>query len=82
MSAAAGARMPGKEISKSVHCATDNPRNRAPAAVPIRSKRTGRKCFSLWKPTLIKPRENSSPPSRVDIRIATTLDIFARFSAA
>jgi hypothetical protein len=55
----AGVRTPASAASRSALCATDNHRSLAHVAVLIRLKRIGQKCFSVWKPTLIKPRESS-----------------------
>ena len=49
-----GVKMPRHEASKSGPCITDNHPNRALVAALIRSRRTGQKCFSVWKPTLAK----------------------------
>jgi hypothetical protein len=54
-----GVRMRGPGVSKSALCDTDNRPNHALVAVLIRSRRIGRKCCSVWKPTLIKPHGSS-----------------------
>ncbi len=70
-----GARLLAPVESNLVPCATAPRRNRALVAGQTRWQRFGRKCFSSWRRTRIRPRASSWRSSKLAIRIDTALGI-------